>query len=86
MKNKNTETIDQTIKQDLSQNFKVGDKVRILKRHEDSWKTFSFGVIMKMGDKFAYVLDHVKTDSNLALMESCEYFPFESKMLKIIKD
>ena len=72
--------------------FKVGDKVRVLRNDAPDekapkWKTSWFGVINKMGDKFALVWDYKVSDSNTGLLtDSSEWCPFESKMLKIIKD
>ncbi len=67
--------------------FKIHDKVRVLKKEEKGWKTFSFGVIVELGSSFAKIWDPKVTDQNLGTIEhSCENFPYESKMLKIIKD
>lgn len=69
------------------QPFKIYDKVRILKRDEDVWKTGWFGVIVKLGTTHALVFDHKKTDSNVgSINESSEWVPYESKCLKIIND
>lgn len=86
------QTIDQTIKKDLSRNFKVGDKVRVLRNddpEEESpkWKTFYFGIIIQMGNKFARIWDWKESDSNTGLLtDSTEWISFECKMFKIIKD
>lgn len=74
------------LKTEISQNFKIHDKVRVLKKDNDSWKTYYFGIITKLGDKFAYIVDLKKTEENLASVEFGEWTPFESKMLKVIKD
>ena len=86
------QTIDQTIKENLSRNFKVGDKVRVLRNDtpdekSPKWKTFYFAVIVQMGNKFAKCWDFKPSDSNTGLLtDSVEWCPFECKMFKIIKD
>lgn len=72
-------------------NFKFGDKVRVLRndtpeKGKPTWKTAWFARVVKAGSHFAYLLDYKKTDVNLANLDSCEWCPYESKMLKIIKD
>ncbi len=72
---------------DNNQEFKVNDKVRVLKFDGERWKTFYYGVIVQLGTKFAKILDYKVSDANLGtLNESSQWCPFESKTLKIIKD
>lgn len=67
--------------------FKLGDKVRVLRKDEkDVWRTAWYGIIFKLGTTHAYIIDYVKTDANLATFDSCEWVPYESKMLKIDRD
>ena len=72
--------------------FKVNDKVRVLRNHTPdeknaTWKTAWFGVIKGVGTTFALVWDFLESDSNVGNMDySCEWVPYNSKILKIIKD
>lgn len=78
--------------QQSENNFKRGDRVRVLKNDtpdapKPTWKTFYCGGIIKAGSHFALVLDPEVRDGNLGtLAESCEWVNFNCKMRKIIKN
>lgn len=78
--------------QQFENNFKRGDRVRVLKNYtpdepKPTWRTFYCGAVIKAGTHFALIIDPTKTDSNLGtLNESCEWMPYNSKMLRIIKN
>ncbi len=78
--------------QQSENNFKRGDRVRVLKNDtpdgpKPTWKTHYCGGIIKAGTHFALVIDPEKRDGNLAtIQESSEWIPYNSKMLKIIKN
>ena len=78
--------------QQSENNFKRGDRVRVLKNDtpdgpNPTWKTHYCGAVIKAGTHFALIIDPVKGDGNLGtLNESVEWTPYNSKMLKIIKN
>ena len=72
-------------------NFKINDKVRILKNDnpdgKPEWRTGWFGVIVEIGSHFVKVWDPKVTDSNTGLLrESSEWINPNCKMLKVIMD
>lgn len=75
----------------LNQNttFKLYDKVKVLRREagDVNWRGLYYGVIVELGNTFARVWDTCKTDQNLGTIpDSCEWQPFNSKCLKLVKD
>ena len=72
--------------------FKLHDKVQVMVNKTPDkpfalWKAEWDGVITSIGTHFAGVTDFKKTDSNVGtISESEQFVPYNSKMLKIIKE
>lgn len=76
-------------KNQKTQDFKVGDKVRVLRNENaniSNWRVSYYGIITSIGTTHAKVFDFTKSNMNLAdPSHSCEWLPYVSRAIKIEK-